>query len=417
MSRIAARLLRRGLLLFIASLLAWRVVALGVAEYHARRADPGAATRALAWHPHHSRALYRQALAVAESDPARAAALLGQAAREDPTDGRVFMQLALRRAQQGELQAAENLAATATRLTPMRSDVRLAAAAFWLQRDRLEQVLEHWSVALAMRQDIRAEIYPVLLGLAEDPRTRALLRPWLDEPPPWWAHFFHYAAANAADPAAVDLLYRLGRHNGRRPHGLERYAYLDRLQREGRWLEMYFVWLNGLDDRHLAALGLVFDGGFELPLSNAGFGWRSHPVRGVSVETAATYGVEGERALRLIFRKPQTLFRHLSQYLLLEPGGYRLSGLARPDGLRSGSGLQWTLRCAGGGGRLLGASERFLGSSQWREFAVTFTVPGGSCRAQELRLELTGRTRRDFEAVGTAWFDRLRIVRVTEPLQ
>ena len=64
-----------------------------------------------------------------------------------------------------------------------------------------------------------------------------------------------------------------------------------------------------------------------------------------------------------------------------------------------------------GASTVLAESEPFVGSDEWRSFAVDFVVPDRECPAQLLRLELDGRVELDFEALGGAWFDDLAIVR------
>jgi hypothetical protein len=136
-------------------------------------------------------------------------------------------------------------------------------------------------------------------------------------------------------------------------------------------------------------------------------------VRGAWVETARTYGMSGDRALRVRFDGQRVRFQHVFQYLYLEPGRYRLQGKARPDNVRTERGLLWVVRCAPGGPPLV-ESERFLGWDQWRTFAAEFAVPETDCPAQILRLELDGRAALDFTVEGEIWFDDLSIVRLRD---
>lgn len=396
----------RFLLLAAIVLVAWRIIVLGLAEYHASRGSASA----LIWYPSHPQALFQQAYLMAESDAPKREKMLAEAAWENPTDGRVFMTLAQIREQGGALQSAEKLAMLADRLAPMRGEVQLDAAGFWLRREQFEQAFRQLNTALELRPGIRDEFYPFLLSLAEVPSTLAAFSVFLEEPPSWWKRFFRYAAANAVELDTVSNLYNL---KGYQPGTDERDYYLARLQREDRWLEMYFVWLNSLDAQELAVLGNVYDGSFELDLSNQGLGWRIQPLRGVSVEEAPTYGTRGSQALHLVFEGKRSRFRHLYQTLFLEPGRHRLTGLIRLDNLRTAHGLQWAVRCLGGDHALLGTTNRFLGISDWQGFDTEFTVPPEACPAQELRLELVGRHGGDFEAEGQVWFDNLAIRRIS----
>ncbi|MEZ5582113.1 MAG: hypothetical protein R3F37_04400 [Candidatus Competibacteraceae bacterium] len=135
----------------------------------------------------------------------------------------------------------------------------------------------------------------------------------------------------------------------------------------------------------------MYNGGFELPLSDEDFGWRTPRVRGVLVGTATTAGTQGEKALRIVFQDKPVRFQHLYQRLALSSGRYRLQGLLKLDSLRATHGIQWQLQCQPKP-KVLGTSERFLGTTQWHPFSFEFDVPKTNCPGQELRLVLIGRS-------------------------
>ena len=49
--------------------------------------------------------------------------------------------------------------------------------------------------------------------------------------------------------------------------------------------------------------------------------------------------------------------------------------------------------------------------AQWRDFAVTFTVPATGCRAQHVRLDLDARSASEKMVSGSLWFDDLELKR------
>ncbi len=401
---------RTVLFLVAIGILAWRIIDLGLAEHYARLGNAEGVENALIWHPAHSQALFEQGRRMADVDLPEGETLLAQAAWENPSDGRAFMALARIREQAVALQSAKKLAYLADQLAPMRGEVQLEAAAFWLRQGQLEQAFQQLKTALELRPGLRKDFYPILINLVEDPDVRTAFSALLKEPPPWWDEFFRYASANVVELDTLRAIYGM---NGRRPSVGERNSYLGRLKREVRWMEMYFVWLTSLDAQQLAVLGNVHDGSFELNPDNQGFGWHVEPIRGVRVEAVPTHGARGKRALHLVFEGKRSRFRHMYQYLLLEPGRYRLTGLTRLDNLRAAQGVQWKVRCMSADSALLGASNRFLGASDWQAFDADFTVPPGGCPAQELRLELVGRQASDFEAAGEVWFDNLGIRQIS----
>jgi hypothetical protein len=422
----------------------------------------------------------------------------------------------------GEKRQAADLVSIASKLAPMRTRVQLQAADFWLRQAQIDRALVHWSVALRSEPAIHDRLYPVMLHLLENSATRPAFVTLLQDPPEWWDDFFDYVADQAITLDTLRGVYRMRSGDSHPPSLAERSSFMRRLEREKQWLELYFVWLGSLDSQQLQVLGNVYNGSFELPLADKdvenehaapiGFDWRAPKIRGVTVETAHTYGIRGNKALHVVFQGLRVHFQHLYQYLLLDPGKYQLRGWVRPEALQTERGVQWTVSCvdyesdgcelrmrsvshdsdktqlinqfkaefeskkdvcavlivavstnatkewtvagyddagefktvlisdtndelakelkkAGGANRnklitlatsnlgrtrsnVLGASDRFLGSDQWRSFIIDFAVPATHCQVQLLRLELAGRVALEFEARGSIWFENLAITRV-----
>jgi tetratricopeptide (TPR) repeat protein len=400
-------------LLLLVGLLSWRIVVSGIAEYYSQQDDRTEVVEALLWQPLQPQGLYQQALTQLESAPPAAERLLQAAAWADPSDALVYLALADLWVKAGRVPVAQGLVAVADALGPMRPPVLSRSADFWLRQGQWDRVLARWSNLLLNRPENAKQLFPVLLRVAENPASRPLLQPFLEQPPAWWLQFFSYTAQKAQSSETVLALYQARRRRGDPLDKVEQQAYLDRLLRDKRWLDAYLAWLNGLDDRQLTVLGNIYNGSFELPLTSVGFDWRVFPLRGVVVETAQTYGTRGDKALHINFNGQRAQFRHVLQYLFLEPGQYRLRGWVRVDQLRTERGLRWTMRCAPDQPVLV-ASELFLGSDDWRLFGVEFTVPESDCMAQMLRLELEGRAALDFEVEGDIWFDDLSVVRLED---
>ena len=410
-ARIATRVIKGAGLLLVAGILAWRVLVNGLADHYAAGGTPEAAAGALRWRSDQPAALYRQGLALSERDPAAAERVLQAAAWANPTDALVYLTLAEIRDRAGSLEEATRLATIADSLGPLRSPALARSAAFWLRRNRVDLALARWSVLLRTRPETAAELFPLLLRLAQTPVTQSLLQPLLVDPPAWWDGFFAYATVHATQPETVVFLYQNHNRRGALPTAAEQRAYLDRLWKENRWLEAYLAWLNGLDERQTRVLGNVYNGSFEAPVTHLGFDWRMSSPRGAVAETIETYGARGDKALHVSFNGERVRFQHVLQYLFLDAGRYRLQGRGRPDGLQAERGLRWRLRCVGAH-TFLAESEPFVGSDDWRSFAVDFAIPAQGCPAQLLRLELEGRVELEFEARGDAWFDDLTIARL-----
>jgi hypothetical protein len=401
--------LRRIALVVASLLIFWRIAAVGMSQHFANRiplGDETAAAKALSWHGAQPEARLRQAQQLLDQDPVGAAEQARSAYLANPANPQPLLVLA-RSAEPGA-EAPQAYVKVATQLAPVNPNIATKAAAFWLGRGDLPRALEHWSRALEADPGMSRDLFPILLQIAEDPQVRMVFADYARDPPRWWPGFFDEAARRALDVETVRFLYALRRDARAVPIGeTERAAYIARLQREGQATEAYLVWVNGLDDARRQHLGLLFNGGFEVPLSDLGFDWRRSKMPGVVIGTAKTFGTDGERSLHLLFQKTKGPFRHLTQDLYLQPGGYRLLGKVRPDSLKGAGGLQWALFCRPAS-LPVATSERFLGSGQWRDFSFAFELPQG-CHAPQLLLQSVGERPSDHELSGAIWFDALRI--------
>jgi hypothetical protein len=404
-----AHLVRWFLLGVVVMLVAWRVVTLGLADH---RVSQGAYYPALELRPHHFVALERAALDVAETQPERAFQMLERALVENPVRGMTYARLGALSELHGDGARARVAVDAAIRHAPESVDVRLVSSVVELARNDLLAALLHWNVALQRRSSLRQELYPTLLSLAEQPGNLPAFVELLDRGAlgPWWPWFVAYAAERAGQLETVASLYAVSRdseHNPVRERPLGQ--VLLRLQREGLWLDARLAWLESLPEEQLAGMGNVFNGGFEVPITDMGFDWIRQRAGHIVVERMPTQAVEGDHALLVQFRGPRVQFRHLSQLVMLPPGSYVLRGQARPDGLETAHGLLWTVACANAPGRRLGATSHFKGRGGWQAFEADFVVPAENCPVQVLRLELGGRVALDFDARGAVWFDAMSI--------
>jgi hypothetical protein len=404
----------RALLVLGALMLAWGSLVNGLAGYYADRVatgDTAMIDHALGWQSDHSATLFLKALQVLPEDAARGARLLEDAYRANPADPRPLIALAARSLEDGDVARSEALIELAGRLAPVDPRVQLEAAAYWAQRGRYDRMLAHWSTTLEADASQRKLLFPDLLRMAESQEYRVLLGSMAVSPPSWWTDYFRYVARTASDTDTVRFLYALRRQSASVPPTPdERAVYVERLQKDGAIAEAYVVWVSGLDDTKRRQLGLLYDGGFELPIEGRGFGWRLVSNAHFSADPVATRGSNGRAALRLRFRAFEGPFHHLSQPLFLDAGQYRLSGRVRVDSLASQGGVKWTVRCFLPDSKILGEGSRFLGSSDWREFDLYFEVPE-TCFYQQLTLVSGGTRAFERKLDGTLWIDDLKIAR------
>lgn len=405
----------RALLLVVAVFLVWRIIAVGLATHYAARLEAGdgdALQQLLTWQPNHPRALYAQAQRVVTEDTQSALDLLVRAYRANPTDPHPLLAIAALYIDDGREEDADALVRIADRLNPVNPSIQQRIALYWDRRGDTPGALGHLSRAMAADPSFRRENFAVILRLAEDPELRGLLEPIALEAPIWWPAFFRYAATHADATDVVRYLMALRRRaDAGEITERERIAYQNRLLRDGFASEAYLAWLNTLEPAGREALGLLFNGGFELPLSNSGFGWHARRHKQLDIRPLRTLGSHGSRALMIRFSSFEHRFSHLAQRLFLQPGTYRLTGVARVDGLKTAGGVRWRIQCVGDGKALLGESKVFLGRAEWADLSFDFEVPTSHCDTQDLRLVSAGKHKFELALDGVLWFDDLRIER------
>ncbi len=421
-------LVRRLGLLGIAVVLAWKIIAMGLSNYTMEQAvdsdntskvdelaRQAAAERALQWNPANRRALLVQATGNMEKWPELAQQQLQRLLQLNPGDGRAMVLLAVLALQNKEEKRADRLMTLATRLMPANGPVHIDAARYWWQRKNIPLALQNWSEALSIDNTLSKTIYPILLAIAENDKVRPALQGIIKNPPLWWPGFFTFLSQRAIRNETVELVYLMRRKASTPLSSEERLAYVQRQRRDGHFTRAYMSWLNGLDKEQRRQLGQLYNGNFELNISNSGYGWHVRAIKGVVVSQDFTTEVIGKRALHLQFQDREIRYANLYQPLFLRPAHYQLRGRIQLERLDGRGGLQWVVRCSGKKPQILGKSERFLGTLNWQAFTVDFTVPTRGCVAPELRLYSTGLRTFDHKLEGGVWFDAMSIRTVTTP--
>jgi hypothetical protein len=397
--------------------LVWLSIVNGLGRYFDDRVshgDDSAVIKTMRWQPMTPAALLREGVSRLKSDPEEATRLLVRAYRANRADPRPLFPLAGQLRSQGDLERSDRLIELAAQLAPADLHTQILVADHWWARGQFDKVLKHWSTALELKPQLQAILFPKMLEMVEFPQFRQLFIPFAKVPPLWWMPFFHHVSTNALNPQTVRYCYGLRRTS--RDHPLtpvERDAYVARLQRDGLIADAYLVWLGGLEKHEREQLGLLFDGGFELPLKHRGFGWQLSETKNFTAKQTSIQGVSG-MAMWLWFTGFDGYFDHLYQPLFLDPGVYRLTGRMHPDGLDSKGGLRWQVRCILPQEKVLAESQRFLGTGAWSEFNLKFEVMPG-CTFQQLTLVSGGDRAFERKLNGSLWFDDLKIARQSEP--
>ena len=334
----------------------------------------------------------------------------------NPSDAFALGQLAVQLQAQGQPEKALEAMSGALRLAPADEDTLLSAGDLFLSAGKDEAGLAILRRLVDLYPESGGEVWPKFLTALEKVEHQSFFTRLAQDNPSWWPTFFRFACENGT-LAGVQPAFA-ARISAANTSVDERRCFLDRLQREDHWVLAYQFWIDSLPPNQRQWGGVVFNGGFELPLSNLGFDWRIPGQDGVSVTTEPAEAATGKRALHVTFVNKRYNGPPIFQYLKLIPGRYRFEGRGRADGLNTALGVQWGLYCrgaAGAEGDQLARSDALLGSSDWVDFQQSFVVRK-ECPVQVLRLELAN-PQRDAKIAGSAairlrgsvWYDDLAI--------
>ncbi|KOR30136.1 hypothetical protein TI04_06965 [Achromatium sp. WMS2] len=378
------------------------------------KSDHAFIDKTLAWDPQNATALHAAAKQVMETDVPRAVELASRAYIGNVTNGQILLTLANLNLRAGNINKADAFALQASRLEPTNPVLLFNLAVYWDNRGQPLNSMFYLSRNMEVRPSLQYEKFPNLLELAENPALRNILLPQALNPPKWWDNFYRYLATTAASVDTVHFIIAMRRQSKVPLTNIEREATINRFIRDQDWSEAYITWVGGLGPKQLPHLQNVYNGGFELPVTNTGFDWNFVNRPGVTIAQENSYGISGNYALHLTFTGDEFVFNNVYQYLLLNPGTYMFSVAVRTDSLHGRGGLVWKLVCSNNPDTVLFTSKRLLGTNDWHSIAVQFKIADKSCASQILRLYSVGNTLYDNRLEGGAWFDGVQVLKTNK---
>ena len=184
------------------------------------------------------------------------------------------------------------------------------------------------------------------------------------------------------------------------------FPLLDELIQNARTEDARRVWKQALAAAGLPAGGsLVWDGGFEGPFTNGGFGWRQYNLAGVSFDFDTEKRHSGSRSLRVTFDGSANLdFQHVEQFVPVQPNTrYRFAAHLRTDGITTDSGVRFAIFPRGPGEKAL-LTPNLIGTQPWALDETEFTT-GPQTRLVEILLRRMPSQKFDNRIQGTVWVD------------
>jgi len=156
---------------------------------------------------------------------------------------------------------------------------------------------------------------------------------------------------------------------------------------------------------------LVWDGGFEGPIANGGFGWREKEIAGAAFEFDTETRHAGARSLRITFDGTANVdFDNLFQFVPVEPGGrYRFAAYLRIEELSTDSGIRFSISDPWRPGDLSLLTPNLVGTQPWALDEADFTA-GPRTRLVRIGLRRLPSSKLDNKLRGTVWVDEVSLV-------
>ena len=156
---------------------------------------------------------------------------------------------------------------------------------------------------------------------------------------------------------------------------------------------------------------LLTNGNFHADILNGGFDWRVNPVVGALVTQEYVDLAPNLRALRIDFDGSENLFFNSAlQFAPVQPDKeYSFSATLRSDRITTDSGVGVQITEAYGAGKVVGATDKLVGSSPWAEQRFTFRT-GPNTRLLVVSIVRTPSAKFDSKIAGTFWLTRAALV-------
>jgi hypothetical protein len=156
---------------------------------------------------------------------------------------------------------------------------------------------------------------------------------------------------------------------------------------------------------------LLFNGGFEHPLTGGPLDWEISPENGVQASIDRKVAHTGGASVRIDFPGTENVaFQGVSNRAVVGDSTIRLSVFFKSNGITTDEGVRVAVADAQRPDRFSFVSDPLTGSTDWRKLEYSFTLPA---QTSLLRITVVRRPslRFDNKIAGTAWFDDFELTK------
>lgn len=326
----------------------------------------------------------------------------------------------------GDEGCAEQSFEQAVQRAPMMPSLEGNAAAYHAVVGNTERMLAHASRGLELDPASAGEVFTLVWHSTQDPEVL-------------WTELAGKSKSMSVRDSYVDFVTRLGRFDlvaqhwkqaggASRPGLAARFEtvrpYLQGLMAARRYHEALLVWSDLLrqgvvSSRQPGDGNLLFNGGFEQPILNAGFDWQTREYRYVTVEFPSCpdgQRTKGDRrCLRMEFTAPHNVEEEPVWQVVPVSGGrlYRLSARIRSDAITSDSGPRLRVHDVLCPHCLDASTEPVVGTQGWHDASLTFRTGE---QIEFIAVSVWRPRSRVFpmDISGVLWLDSVSLLRVPE---
>jgi tetratricopeptide (TPR) repeat protein len=297
---------------------------------------------------------------------------------------------------------------------PLSPEVAWRFGNFLLRRGELDAAFAE--IRHAVEIDPKRGAAAIALCARIDPNTNEVLDRVL--PPSQQAYLNVISAlANQQQPGEALLVW--SRLMNLRPHLAltDSNDLIEALIHKNQMLEAAEVWNQAVYAAGISRPpdppgSLVWDGGFESNIINAGFTWQYAPyVNGVQIGVDSKEKHSGNHSLRLTFNGLRNVdFQDVCQYIVVQPAtAYRFSGWIQTRSLSTDEGVRFGLRAISDSGSSVSWTADVQGTQPWTQIELAWTSPPD---VRQLRLCISRRPSAKFDSKirGSAWIDDISLV-------
>ncbi|GHA72994.1 hypothetical protein GCM10007067_07030 [Lysobacter bugurensis] len=349
-------------------------------------------------------------IAQIDADPALAPdepALAREMLRTRPIDGRAYRVLA----QHADTPAQRDaLLAAAVATAPRDALARGLAAERALLLEDFDAALEHVDALMRTAPESRTAVLATLLPHLAVPAIRdAFLKRLAFDPP--WRDALARALPDAAVPADGALALLDAQAKQLTPSDAELRARIAVLERSGDYAAARAAWVaaQSTNPQGSTTTAHVYDGGFEAPHTEGGYGWRLNPPPGIGVAITAHDAHAGQGALAIRFDGRPVALGGIQQTLALPAGRYTFEAVST-NNVDTARPFEWQLACSAADGAAVAVMRAALpAQAEWQRSQATFDI-APACPQQTLRLVHRTRNIAERAVRGTLVVDGIRII-------